>query len=129
MRVSHLSAGKYAWLAGLHLLVDLQVAQAVHLELPFEDLGVRRVPDEDEDAVSLEDALLAALHVLQAQRFDLLRAEHLAHNRVPDEAHLWMFAGSLLQQRAGSQFIAPVDNSHGRSIARDEQPLLKSTVP
>ena len=54
VRIGYFSPGKHACPAGLHPIVNLQVAQLIHIQLAFEHFGVRGMADENENAISLK---------------------------------------------------------------------------
>ena len=85
--------------------------------------------DEDEHAIGLEDGLVAGLDVLQSHGLDLFRADHFGNHRIQNEIHLGMFLGALLQERAGAEFCAAMNDSYRRSITCDEQCLFERAVP
>ena len=129
MRIGRLARREHTGDAGLHLHIRLDVTARIHLQLSCEELRVGRVADEDENAVRLEDGLLAGLGILQPHGLHLACAEDLSHNRIPDETDLRMILRALLQDRACAQFVAAVDNCDGCGIAREEESLLQRAVP
>src|SRR3989304_5410012 len=97
----------------------------VHLELPFEQLGIRVVTDKDENAIRGMFAYLSSCHVFHPDSADPIFTQYLGDNCVPDKLYLGMSKGAFLQDCSGAQFVSPVHNLDRIRVAGKKQALLE----
>src|SRR4029078_7868633 len=84
--------------------------------------------DRDEDAVRLDDGLLAGYGVRQPDARHLAVAEHLLDDLVEQALDLLSRSRPVDHDRRGTELFAPMDEDHLAREARDEQRLLHRRV-
>ena len=84
--------------------------------------------DKHEAALDREFGNSVGLDVTQPQTLDFILAENLLNNGVPNEVDLRNGEGSVLEDPAGAQLVATVDNRDLESVAGDEQTLIDGAI-
>src|SRR5260370_4414463 len=105
------------------------VAGPIHFDGALEQVGVRLMPDCQEESLNRQYALFARFHIAQPQTRNFVFTQNLGHFRVPDKADLGILESALLHNLARSQRIAAVDNRHIVSVARQESGLFHNRIP
>ena len=113
---------------GVHVIVHLDIT-FFHLNLSLKYLRIRRMAYKNEYSVSGKEALFPCLDVSCPDRLDILFANDLGYDGVPDKFHFWMFEGSFLQHCPRPQTIPSMEYRHRAGIARQEKPFLQRRVP
>ena len=84
--------GDSAWHAGAGPSVRYDVAFLIEPELAREELGVGDMADVRKDGVDRQHLVRRRLGIVQPHGFDLVLADDLGHDRVPDQRQLGMVA-------------------------------------
>src|SRR5262245_40596585 len=132
--VLHVPRRKYARDAG-RARVALAAAAGddvatLHVELPLEDPGVRRVAHRDEQSVHVELLPRARVDVLDGDAVDALCVtQDLVQDRIPADGHVALLEQLLLQDLLGAELVATVDHRHVARDIREVQGLLDRGVP
>src|SRR5690606_26746271 len=126
--LADVSGGENALQTGAHPLVRLNVSGVVGDPQIADPVGQGIHPDVDEDPVAGEFASFSRLAIVQLHAGDLVVSHNLFHDGVPDEVHLFVFEGPLLQDFLGPQLVTPVDNRHLGSKFGEEDPLFHGGV-
>ncbi|CDN42677.1 hypothetical protein BN871_BS_00340 [Paenibacillus sp. P22] len=130
LQVLHVAASEYARdVRFRRSRLHHDVAMIVGVDLAAQELRVRRVADGDEDAVGLEDLLLAALVVADLQSGHAERACNDFNRRaVEGEADLLVVAGAVLHDFGCAHLVAAVDQVDVGRKAGEEVGLLHGGI-
>src|SRR2546427_2724176 len=109
---------------------DLDVVVGQEVDLAANDLGVRTMPDRDEETVDGTLVEGAGLEVLEADRGDLapLDVEDVVDGAVPDELDPAVLTRAILHELGGAQALAPVDHLDLPAEPREVERLLHRGV-
>src|SRR5690349_2105936 len=84
--------------------------------------------NKDEQAIGFNAGFFASDDVLQFQAFKFFGANDFRDNGIQDEIHLGMLTGAVLQNGAGAEFFASMNQRNGGGITCNEKRLFKSTI-
>ena len=105
MGVGRLPRDKHPGNIGAHQLIGHQIAVIIHFQLSFEQLGVGRMADEDEDTIDGLGTFFTGNHIFQPQGFHGIFTLNLGDNRIPHILDLGVRLGAFLQHRTGPQLV------------------------
>ena len=102
----------------------------IQLKFVLEQVVVGNVTDKDKDAIGRQIIFFPGDGVLglDANNFAFGVAHNFGRHGVPDKFHLLILEGALLQNLAGAQLVAPVQDTHTRSKLGQEKPLLHRAI-
>src|SRR5438067_3481424 len=105
--IDRVTGGEYPGEVGLcRRPVHQQESGFVHVELAAEQLRVGIVSDRHEQAGDVESRLDSGTNVAQSRAFDVLVAEDISHDGVPDEFNLRVGERAVLHHLACAQRVA-----------------------
>src|SRR5436190_8092144 len=127
--VDEIAAGEHAGEVGArrrHLHHD--VALAVEGHLPADELVARLVADGDEHPGHVEHGAFAGQRTAYGETGDLVLAEHVLDDAVPEELDLRVLPRTVLHDLRRAQRVAPVDDRYLVGEAGEEGRLLHRRV-
>src|SRR5260221_11586913 len=126
--IGYVARCEYTRTVGHRMLERNNVASPIHFDDALEQVGVRLMPDCQEESLNRQYALFARFHIAQPQTRNFVFTQNLDHFCVPDKADLGILESALLHNLARSQRIAAVDNRHMVGVARQESGLFHSSI-
>src|SRR3990172_1985101 len=126
--IGYFAGGEYTGHIRMHQVIYHQVTQLVHLELPFEELVIWIVADEDKNAIRGMFDDLFSNRVFHPHSADRIFAKDIRHNRVPNKLYLGMSKSAFLQDCPSAQFISPMNDLHRFCVAGKEQAFLQGAI-
>src|SRR3989454_4545641 len=131
--VLHVAGGEHprdAGRAGVALAPSARDdVSALHLQLAFENAGIRSVAHGDEQSLYRELLGCACLDVLDADAAHALGvAEDFVQDVVPAQRDVASFEELLLQDFFGAEFVAPVDHGDPARDVRQIQRFLHCSI-
>src|SRR5262245_14454991 len=129
--VGDVASGEDPWHRGGGRECGLDVARRLHLHLPDEQLGGRRVADGDEDPVRRMLAERAGLDVAQNDSLDLERVlspRYVIHHAVPNHRNLRVLEQAVLQDLLGAKTVAAVHHGDAGGEIGEKQRLFDGGI-
>src|SRR5438270_11112805 len=109
--ILHVSAGINAMHTRENIIVSLQIAIGIGIELPFKHLRVWLVTDAEEQGAGGKIPYFACLQVAQLQsgHFVLVDVVNVVHHRVEEKLDLLVFLRALQHDFGSAKSIAPMN--------------------
>src|SRR5215467_7938994 len=108
--VLHVAGNEYAGNRGQAAVFGKQVAVRVHIQLAFEDRGVRIVSDGHKHTIESKFARLLGFRVTQAHALDeTFGSENFVHNEWRDKFDFFVLPGAVDHDFRGTKFVATMN--------------------
>ena len=113
------------------VIVSLQIAVGIGIELPLKHLRVGLVTDAEEQGAGRKVPYFACLQVAQLQsgHFVLVDVVNIVHHGVEQELDLLMLLRALQHDFGSAKSIAPMNHCHLACKASEEQRLFHGGIP